>query len=84
MITKFNNNECIVIQKAMQDAINIKHNIEEVFITTGTSPTDMPPAVVPTAVLYDMLSCFEALYTKALELEMLRSGNLKSTRNNIH
>ena len=68
----------------MQDAINIKHNIEEVFVNTGVTPTDMPPAVLPTAVLYDILHSFEALYTKALELEMLRSGNLKSTRNNIH
>ncbi len=77
-------NELIILQNAVQSAINITHNIEQVAMSSGVLVTDMPPATLPTHELYDMLACFVALYSKAIDAAYIKTGNLKSTRNNIH
>ncbi len=42
-------------------------------------PESLPMSVVPTEVLYDIAACYEAMYEKLLEEELLVAGYPKST-----
>lgn len=39
-----------------------------------TSPDMLPPSMVPTDILYNIASCFDAMYIKLLEEQLLTAG----------
>lgn len=47
--------------------------------TEAQSLNDLPPSLVPTHALYELCLCYEMLYNKALEHDLLSTGNIKST-----
>ena len=56
----------------------IKFKIEERCSET-TGPDELPMSVVPTDILYDIAACYEAMYIKLLDEELLVAGYPKST-----
>ena len=72
------------LQENVKIAIQIKAKIEEICTENKVSPYSLPPSVVPTAQLFDIVSSYEALYNKLLEFSLAKTGNLKSSRKNIH
>ncbi len=66
--------------------LQVKEKIETLSNENKVEVQDMPPSLVPTAYLYDIAACFDAMYIMLLERDLLLTGNLKSPnkRNNIH
>lgn len=71
----FDNN---TIFHSLQKAVQIKHTIEQKCIKEQISPTQLEMSMLPSDVLYDMVACYEAMYKKLLDEELLQSGYLKS------
>jgi hypothetical protein len=54
-----------------QDVIQMQFLIEEACSSDKPqSPEDLPESLVPTEMLYDILSCFTAMYEKLLENDL--------------
>lgn len=80
----FRINDSIILQDTIKYAIQIKEKIEHVVEQSRVPPDKLPESLVPTKVLYDLASCFEAAYHELLDQELVKTGNLKSDKNNIH
>lgn len=80
----FRIHDSIILQDTVKYAIQIKEKIEQVVTQSRVPPDKLPESLVPTKVLYDLASCFEAAYHELLDLQLIKTGNLKSDKNNIH
>lgn len=58
--------------------VQILGKVEELCVE-DTLPEDLPMSMIPTDILYDIASSYEAMYKKLLELELLTSGYPKAT-----
>lgn len=72
------------LQQSLQTALQIRTKIEEVCIQAGVSPYALPESLVPSVDLYNLVAGYEAMYSKLLDYDLVKTGNLKSNRNNIH
>lgn len=72
------------LAKNLKTAIQIRAKIQEIAIESKTTIANVPQSLIPTSVLYDLTVCYEALYNKLLELDLLESGNFKTDKNNLH
>jgi hypothetical protein len=43
-------------------------------------PSDLPASLVPTDIMYDICACFEAMYDKLQEEELLQAGFPKQSK----
>ena len=68
-----------LIFTTLQKVIQISGKIEEK-CTNEISPDMLPMSMVPTDILYDITACFEAIYDKLLEEELVTAGYQKSTQ----
>lgn len=69
----------------LKTAIQIRAKIQEIALETKVPIPQVPQSLVPTSVLYDLTVCYEALYNKLLELDLLETGNFKQpNKNNLH
>lgn len=58
----------------------IQAGVDALAINTGAqSLGDLPPSLIPTETLYELCLCYDMLYAKALEHDLLSTGNIKST-----
>ena len=62
----------------LQKAIQVKYKIEQICYEKQINPLDLPMSMLPTATLYDITACYEAMYNKLLEEELIISGYPKS------
>ena len=44
----------------------------------------VPQSLVPTPLLYDLTVCYEAMYNKLLDYDLIKTGNFKTDKNNLH
>lgn len=65
--------------QTLEKAIQVKDNIEQKCGTT-LIPEQLPMSIIPTNVLYDIAICYEAMYDKLLEEELIVAGYTKSTK----
>lgn len=65
--------------QTLEKAIQVKENIEA-RCTEDVNPQDLPMSIIPTAVLYDIAICYEAMYDKLLEEELIVAGYPKSSK----
>lgn len=64
----------------MSAALQIRKNIEEIAITSDANIETLPHSLVPTHLLYNLVSCYEILYSAATNYELIKSRNfLKNT-----
>lgn len=71
--------------KNLKTAIQIRAKIQELAIETKSPIYNMPQSLVPTSMLYDLTVCYEAMYNKLLDLDLVETGNLKTqSKNNLH
>lgn len=68
----------------LKTAIQIRAKIQEIAVESGVSIDKVPQSLVPTSTLYNLTVCYEALYNKLLELDLVETGNLKTDKNNLH
>lgn len=73
------------LSKNLKTVIQIRAKIQEIAIESRTTIPNIPQSLVPTSVLYDLTVCYEAMYNKLLDLDLLETGNLKTpNKNNLH
>lgn len=68
-----------ILFQVLEIAAQVKSNIEQK-CTEEVGPESLPLSVIPTHVLYDIVSCYEAMYDKLLEEELIVAGYPKSSK----
>lgn len=66
-----------------QQSIQIKEKIEQL-CGDEKNPEDLPMSAVPTHVLYTVMACYEAMYDKLLEEELLQAGFSNKSSKSYH
>ena len=86
MITtkKFRSYDQKTIFTVLQKVVQIKYEIEQQAQEKQLHPAEMPQSLLPTDVLYDISSCFEAMYEKLLAKELLDAGYPKQEQTIQH
>lgn len=75
---KFRHWDNRLLFQTLEKAVQIKGKIDE-SCGLELNPEDLPMSVVPTNILYDIAICYEAMYEKLLEEELIVSGYPKSS-----
>lgn len=60
------------IQTHIADIINSTEEIK--------GPEDVPPSMVPTDVLFNISTCYLAMYDKLLDNDLVKNGNFKTNQ----
>jgi hypothetical protein len=76
--------DSITLQEAVKTASQVLHTINQVCEENKTIPELLPDSLVPTQHLYLLAASMVASYDKLIEYELVKTGNLKTDRNNIH
>jgi len=82
-MSKFKTWDSEVLTDAVKISLQIRSKIEEMCISTLTSPDDLPNSLIPTDNLYRLVCAYEAAYNALLENDLVKSGN-PTTQKNIH
>ena len=72
------------LQDNIKNAVQIRDKINTICTDNKVTPLQLPNSLVPSAHLYDLSVAFIAMYEKLLDYDLVKTGNLKSNRNNIH
>lgn len=83
-MSEFTKGDNIILQDTIKLALQIKQKIEKLTHDVKQPPEALPDSLIPTDILYDIVACYEATYTMLLDQQLIKTGNLKSNRNNIH
>lgn len=80
---KFNLHENKQIFQALEQCAQLTAKIEE---TCGedAGPEDLPMSLIPTPILYNIASCFAAMYNKLLDEDLLVCGYPKTNTSQTH
>ena len=62
-------------------AIQLKQKIEEICVSLDKTPEELPDSVLDTDRLYMLSISFMAAYDKLVEYDLLKTGNIKQTKN---
>ena len=81
---KFRPQDQKTLYNTLQKVVQIKYEIENQAIEKQTHLADMPQSSLPTDVLYDITSCFEAMYDKLLAKQLVEAGYPKQDQNIQH
>ena len=66
-----------------QQAIQVRSKIED-HCVDGVALESLPISAIPTHHLYNLVSCFEAVYDKLLEEELLTAGYSPKSSKSYH
>jgi hypothetical protein len=59
----------------------LRASIENISKQTGImNLAVLPPSTIPTSTLYELVACYEVLYNRLLEEDLLKTGNIKQTK----
>ena len=76
--------DSIALQDSVKLALQLRSRIELLCQQNNCLPKDLPDSLLSTHALYMLALSYEATYNKILELDLVKTGNLKSDHNNIH
>ena len=61
-------------------AAQMRHSIDIIIENSnGIDIVALPNSMVPTETLYELCICYEMLYSKVLEYDLINTGNIKQT-----
>lgn len=69
------------LAEAAKLGLQLNKKIEEICVETGTSPADLPASLIPTDKLYLLAMAYNAAYDKLIEYDLVKTGNIKQTKN---
>lgn len=75
---KFKHWDNKVLFSTLQKIIQIKYKLEQQCYEKQVNPVDLPMSMLPSNVLYDIVACYEAMYDKLLEEELVICGYTKT------
>jgi hypothetical protein len=70
-----------LVGAALRHSLQIKENIENLADTSETQPHEMPPSLVPSDLLYNLVSCYHLLYSMILKRDLIETGNTTVPKN---
>jgi len=62
----------------LQKVIQVREKIETACIQNKVPPKALPLSMIPTDALYEVVTCYEAMYDALLEKELLVCGFTKA------
>lgn len=63
----------------LERVLQFKETIEELALKKDVAIEELPSSILPTKTFYELLLCYEAMYDKLLEEELITHGYPKST-----
>ena len=75
---RFKHTDNKLIFNTLQKIVQIKAKIEEQCVERKVSPAELPMSMMPTEELYLLTACFEAMYDKLLNEELIVNGYPKT------
>jgi len=63
----------------LERVLQFKETIEDLSTSNNVPVEELPQSILPTPVFYELLLCYEAMYDKLLEEELITHGYPKST-----
>lgn len=78
---KFRVWDSVTLSESAKLAIQLKQKIEEICETVNKTPDELPDSVLDTERLYMLSISFIAAYDKLTEYNLLKTGNIKQTKN---
>lgn len=76
--------DAITLQEASKIATQLVALTNQVCEENKTIPSLLPPSLIPTDRLYLLAASFVAAYDKLIEYELVKTGNLRSDKDNLH
>jgi hypothetical protein len=76
--------DALTLQEASKIATQLVAITNQVCEENKTHPALLPPSLIPTEKLYILAASFVAAYEKLIEHELVKTGNLRSDKNNLH
>jgi hypothetical protein len=73
----------ITLFQALEQTNQLITKIEEL-CGDDTGPKDLPMSMIPTDILYNIAVCYEAMYDKLLDEDLLVAGYPKSNSTKTH
>lgn len=70
---RFTTRDSGTLYETLKKVIQISHTVESK-CDEATVPSMLPPSLIPTDILYDMCQCFEDMYLKLQQEELLVMG----------
>ena len=65
--------------QTLEKTLQLKNKIDE-HCGDEFNAEDLPMSIIPTEIIYDIAICYEAMYEKLLEEELLVAGYPKSSK----
>lgn len=81
MSKQFRTWDSAALAEAAKLGLQLKQKIEEICVENGASPSDLPDSLLPTEKLYLLALAYNAAYDKLIEYDLVKTGNLKQTKN---
>lgn len=78
---KFRVWDSVTLSESAKLALQLKQKIEEICLSLGKNPEELPDSVLDTDRLYMLSISFIAAYDKLTEYNLLKTGNIKQTKN---
>lgn len=75
---KFRHWDNIVLFTVLENALQFKEQIESMCVD-GITPDMLPPSVIQTSKVYDIVACYAAMYDKLMEHDLVDAGYPKTT-----
>lgn len=69
------------LAEAAKLGLQLKQKIEEISIANGSHPSELPDSLIPTDKLYLLAMAYNAAYDKLIEYDLVKTGNIKQTKN---
>ena len=83
MSEKFRAWDSIALSEAAKLGVEVCQRVEELCKGNQITPDELPSSLIPTDKLYLLALAYTNAYEKLIEYDLLRTGNIKSTKN-IH
>ena len=77
-MNKFNHWDNKLLFITLQKVLQVKEKIEEICVKQRVPPKALPLSMIPTDALYEITTCYEAMYDALLEKDLLKCGFIKA------
>jgi hypothetical protein len=76
--------DSITLEQGVHLALQFRSKIEELCNANQCLPRDLPDSLISSEQLYVLVLSYEAAYSKLLDAELLKTGNLRGENSNLH
>lgn len=78
---KFRIWDSVTLAEAAKLSLQLRDKIDEICINSSKMPEELPNSIIDTDKLYLLSLAYTAAYDKLVEYDLVKTGNIKSTKN---